>query len=36
MISHEEEDIVETKTDFFISSSSIGSVGMILCKMGIT
>lgn len=36
MLSHGEEDIVETKTDLFTSSSLKGSVGMLLCKMGVT
>lgn len=36
VLSHEEEDIVEIKNDLFTSSSFKGSVGMFLCKMGIT
>lgn len=36
VLSHKEEDIVEIKTDLFTSSSFKGSVGMFLCKMGVT
>lgn len=33
MLSHEQEDMVETKTDLCTSSSLKGSVGMLLCEM---